>query len=70
VDFDPTNGIIGNADLVRVACVADPRLAIPLHGTWAGLSTDFLAMDVEVEVRLENQPAAQPASPLRVARRG
>lgn len=70
VDFDPTNGIVGNADLVRVACVADPRLAIPLHGTWAGLSSDFLAMDVEVDVELDREAAAQPHSPLRVARGG
>ena len=70
VDFDPTNGIVGNADLVRVACVADPRLAIPLHGTWDGLRTDFLGMDVEVEVRLDAETATQPVSPLRVARGG
>jgi transglutaminase-like putative cysteine protease len=70
VDFDPTNGIVGNADLIRVACVADPRLAIPLHGTWSGLRSDFLGMDVEVEVRAEAPPFSQPVSPLRVARGG
>lgn len=70
VDFDPTNGIVGNADLIRVACVADPRLATPLHGTWDGLRTDFLGMDVEVEVSIEAEAAAQPVSPLRVARGG
>jgi transglutaminase-like putative cysteine protease len=70
VDFDPTNGIVGGADLVRVACVADPRLAIPLHGTWAGLPSDFLAMDVEVEIALDMQAAEQPGSDSRVARRG
>ena len=32
-------------------------LAIPLHGTWDGLRTDFLGMDVEVEVSLEVEPA-------------
>lgn len=65
-DFDPTNGIIGNHDLIRVAEVADPRSAVPLHGTWAGLSSDFLGMDVEVEVSIAGA-AVQPASHLRVA---
>jgi transglutaminase-like putative cysteine protease len=66
IDFDPTNGIIGNHDLVRVAEVADPRAAIPLHGTWSGLRSDFLRMDVEVEVSIAGA-AAQPAASLRIA---
>jgi transglutaminase-like putative cysteine protease len=64
VEFDPTNGIVGNTDLVRVAVARDPRQATPLHGTWAGLPADYLGMDVEVEVRAEYQYAAQP-TPLR-----
>jgi transglutaminase-like putative cysteine protease len=68
-DFDPTNGIIGNADLIRVADVVDPRSAIPLHGAWAGAPTDFLGMDVEVEVAIVGA-AVQPAAQLRVAQRG
>jgi len=50
VEFDPTNGLIGNRDLVRVAVVRDPAQALPLSGTWEGKSTDYLGMDVEVEV--------------------
>ncbi len=50
VDFDPSNGIIGNRDLVRVAVVYDPRQAVPLHGTWMGFPSDYLGMDVEVVV--------------------
>lgn len=65
-DFDPTNGIVGNHDLIRVAEVADPRSAIPLHGTWSGLSSDFLGMDVEVDVSIAGA-AVQPAQRLRVA---
>ena len=58
-DFDPTNGIVGNHDLVRVAEVVDPRAAVPLHGRWSGLKSDFLGMDVEVDVNvgLPTQPA-------------
>ena len=32
VEFDPTNGIVGNRDLIRVAVARDARQAIPLHG--------------------------------------
>lgn len=60
VEFDPTNGIVGNADLVRVAIARDPRQAVPLHGTWAGLPADYLGMDVEVEVRTESEHLGQP----------
>jgi transglutaminase-like putative cysteine protease len=51
VEFDPTNGIIGNRDLIRVAVVRDPRQAVPLHGTWIGSEADSLGMTVEVEVQ-------------------
>ncbi len=50
VDFDPSNGIVGNRDLVRVAVVRDPCQAIPLHGTWTGFPSDYLGMNVEVAV--------------------
>jgi transglutaminase-like putative cysteine protease len=50
VDFDPSNGIVGNRDLVRVAVVREPRQAIPLHGTWTGFPSDYLGMNVEVAV--------------------
>ena len=64
-DFDPTNGLVGNRDLVRVAEVIDPRAALPLHGSWSGLKTDFVGMDVEVDVRVAQ--AVQPAAFPRVA---
>ena len=53
VEFDPTNGIVGNADLVRVAIARYPRQAVPLHGTWDGEASDFVGMDVEVNVATE-----------------
>jgi transglutaminase-like putative cysteine protease len=65
VDFDPTNGLVGNQDLVRVAEVIDPRAALPLYGSWSGLKSDFLGMDVEVDVAMV--PTMQPAAHLRVA---
>jgi transglutaminase-like putative cysteine protease len=51
VEFDPTNGIIGNRDLIRVAVARDPRQAVPLWGTWHGAADDSLGMSVEVDVR-------------------
>ncbi len=52
-DFDPTNGIIGGADLIRTAAVIDPVHATPLYGSWSGLKNDFLGMDVEVMIQAE-----------------
>ena len=63
VEFDPTNGIVGNTDLVRVAIARDPRQALPLFGTWDGEAEDYLGMDVEVEVTSEEDPIAAPARP-------
>src|SRR5207253_11524604 len=65
VDFDPTNGIVGNVDLIRVAMVADPKLALPLYGAWDGEADDFLSMDVAVDISVE--PEAQRIQHLRVA---
>ena len=50
VEFDPTNGIVGNSDLIRVAIARDPRQAVPLHGSYRGEAADFLRMEVEVDV--------------------
>ncbi len=71
VEFDPTNGIVGNRDLIRVAVARDPRQATPLAGTYFGDPDDFLGMNVDVDVRegdaaSAQQPAREP-SPLLVA---
>ncbi len=50
IDFDPTNGIVGSRDLIRVASVRDPNQAIPLAGTWTGFPADSLGMTVCVRV--------------------
>ncbi len=55
VEFDPTNGIVGNANLIRVAVARDPRQAAPLHGSFDGFASDCLGMDVEVEVLNERR---------------
>jgi transglutaminase-like putative cysteine protease len=50
IEFDPTNGIVGNRDLVRVAVARDPRQAIPLHGVYLGAADAFLEMEVTINV--------------------
>jgi transglutaminase-like putative cysteine protease len=50
VDFDPTNSIIGNRHLIRVAVAWDQHQALPLWGTWTGAQNSFLGLDVEVSV--------------------
>lgn len=57
VEFDPTNGIIGNRDLIRVAVARVPSQAVPLSGTFLGRAEDELGMTVEVQVTSDD-PAA------------
>jgi transglutaminase-like putative cysteine protease len=51
VPFDPTNGIISDRNLIRVAVTRDPSQAVPLKGSFTGKPGDFLGMDVSVEIR-------------------
>jgi transglutaminase-like putative cysteine protease len=51
VEFDPTNGIVGNRDLIRVAVTRTPSQAIPLSGTYCGDPKDALGMEVSVNVK-------------------
>ncbi|TGD96280.1 transglutaminase family protein [Methylobacterium nonmethylotrophicum] len=60
VEFDPTNGIAGNRDLIRVAVARHPGQAVPLHGSWIGRPEDFL--DMEVTVRVTELPEAPTAA--------
>jgi transglutaminase-like putative cysteine protease len=56
VDFDPTNSIVGNRNLIRVAVAWDPKQVLPLWGTYAGPASSFVGMDVTVSVT-ETPPA-------------
>jgi transglutaminase-like putative cysteine protease len=60
VEFDPTNGIVGNRDLVRVAVARDPHQAIPLHGTFHGRAADYLGMDVSITVLSSEEAPHRP----------
>src|SRR5271166_6330192 len=66
IEFDPTNGIVGNHDLIRVAVARDPRQAVPISGTWTGFPSDNLGMTVEVEVTAEPEANAAPKTAAKV----
>jgi transglutaminase-like putative cysteine protease len=61
VDFDPTNSTIGNRNLIRVAVAWDPRLVLPLWGTFIGSASSVLGMDVTVSVTEEDRATAPAA---------
>jgi transglutaminase-like putative cysteine protease len=50
VPFDPTNALVSDRNLIRVAVTRDPTQAIPLAGSFIGEPADFLGMDVSVEI--------------------
>jgi transglutaminase-like putative cysteine protease len=50
IDFDPTNSIVGNRNLIRVAVAWDPKQVLPLWGTFVGPASSFQGMDVTVTV--------------------
>jgi transglutaminase-like putative cysteine protease len=51
VEFDPTNGIVGNRGLIRVAVARDPVHVTPLSGTWRGVQGSQLEMHVDVRIK-------------------
>jgi transglutaminase-like putative cysteine protease len=61
VDFDPTNKIIGNRNLVRVAVAWDHAQVLPLWGTFIGRRSAFLGMEVAVSVRDETHSSREPS---------
>ena len=56
IDFDPTNSIVGNRNLIRIAVAWDPQQVLPLWGTFIGAASSFVGMDVTVSVT-EDEPA-------------
>lgn len=53
VEFDPTNGIVGNRDLIRVGVARTPAQAIPLSGSYWGDAGEDVSMEVTVNVKSE-----------------
>ena len=63
MEFDPTNGILGNRDLIRVAVARDPIQAVPIWGSFAGDASDSVGLDVQVQITREvaQAPRSVPA---------
>jgi transglutaminase-like putative cysteine protease len=59
VEFDPTNGMIGGANLFRVGVARTPEQAVPLQGTFHGQPDDLLDMTVNVTVTAMQRPLSQ-----------
>ena len=55
IDLDPTNSIVGNRNLIRVAVAWSPDHVLPLWGTFTGSVNAFLGMDVTVSVTEESR---------------
>jgi len=70
LEFDPTNGIVGSRDLIRVAVVRDPAQAVPLWGSWTGFPGDALGLTVEVVVTREPDSQNTPSEPRNFLRAG
>jgi transglutaminase-like putative cysteine protease len=65
IDIDPTNAILGNEGLIRVAVAREPSEALPLYGSFAGFPSDDLGMEVMVKVTLEDSGEAELSEGLR-----
>lgn len=63
VEFDPTNGIVGNRGLIRVGVARDPYQAVPLSGIWSGLPDSVLDMTVSVAIELDSEGTEGAAAP-------
>ena len=56
VEFDPTNGIVGGENLIRVAVAREPSQAVPVDGSFTGTPGDYLGMEVTVTVTETDNP--------------
>jgi len=69
VEFDPTNGIVGNRGLIRVAVARDIYQAVPISGTWAGFPGSFIDMEVGVDISVDQSVTAPYAISARGGRK-
>lgn len=52
IEFDPTNGSVGGANLFRVGVARTPEQAVPLRGTFDGKPGDYRGMTIQVRVSM------------------
>jgi transglutaminase-like putative cysteine protease len=51
IAFDPTNNLMGGAQLIRVGVARDPALAAPISGSWYGDAQAYEGLEATVVVR-------------------
>lgn len=56
ITFDPTNRSVGGFNLIPVAVARDIRQAMPVTGSFVGMTSSFQGMWVEVAVTSEARP--------------
>lgn len=50
IEYDPTNGLVAGANLIRVGVTREASQAIPISGGFVGNADDPIGMDVDVSV--------------------
>lgn len=50
IAFDPTNNLMGSAQLIRVGVARDPALAPPISGSWFGKPDAYVGLETSVTV--------------------
>lgn len=61
IEMDPTNGIFGNRDLIRIAVARDQKQALPLSGTFVGRPSAYIGMTVTVTVAHDDAETSSAA---------
>ncbi len=57
VEFDPTNDLVADRQLLRVAVARVPEDASPISGSFTGLTGSFLGLSVGVSIEMIDAPA-------------
>ena len=57
VEFDPTNDLVADRQLLRVAVARIPEDASPVSGSFTGLTGAFLGLSVGVSIEMIDAPA-------------
>ncbi len=55
--YDPTNNLMGDSRLIRVAVVRDPSLAAPISDSWFGAPEAYIGMTASVKVSRRKKDA-------------
>ena len=53
IEYDPTNGLVAGANLIRVGVARSASQALPISGGYVGAPEDSLGLSVDVAVRAE-----------------